>query len=159
MAYFRYLLYFAFSLTTCIAQRSTLDRCELGRHISQRCVGFTIPPRNDCPSGFFCFTPADGPGPCCLENNPCPIGSPLQSNNDAITCITQRCPTDHECVSDGQYAVCCPKRNPRPNCSQSPCSPLMQRFCALPIIKYLDKRTICQKCHRNMCTHGSRKKY
>lgn len=42
------------------------DKCEFGRHLTQKCFGKTA---WFCPKGFFCYSPADGEGPCCLSIN------------------------------------------------------------------------------------------
>lgn len=45
------------------------DKCDFRRHLTKRCVGETLDPKlSVCPTGFFCFTPVDGEGPCCLSN-------------------------------------------------------------------------------------------
>ncbi|XP_062579534.1 uncharacterized protein LOC134241507 isoform X2 [Saccostrea cucullata] len=148
-------------LTLCGAQvpdpgSNGLDRCEFGRHLRQRCVGFTIPPRNDCPAGFFCFTPADGAGPCCLQNNPCIFGTPLQINNDAVTCTRQRCPLDYRCISNREFAVCCPSRNPSLVCPQIYCTPergtpYYPPFCYRPTTIRTAEGRNCPGCPRNIC--------
>lgn len=42
------------------------DKCEFGRHLTQKCFGKTA---WFCPKGFFSYSPADGEGPCCLSIN------------------------------------------------------------------------------------------
>ncbi|XP_061181213.1 uncharacterized protein LOC133189837 [Saccostrea echinata] len=92
----------------------SLLTCEFGRLIGQSrlCQSSFFPNTpSQCPRGFFCNTPADGSGLCCLNTNPCRRGRPFQSNGDALTCGGRRgirCPASYTCTRGNRFAVCCP---------------------------------------------------
>ncbi|XP_062566226.1 uncharacterized protein LOC134228577 [Saccostrea cucullata] len=92
----------------------SLLTCEFGRLLGQQelCQSSFFPNTpSQCPRGFFCNTPADGSGLCCLNTNPCRVGRPFQSNGDALTCgggRSIRCPASFTCTRGRGFAVCCP---------------------------------------------------
>ncbi|XP_048731327.1 uncharacterized protein LOC125648357 isoform X2 [Ostrea edulis] len=120
---------FALCLTFCLAARSynsgrrprppqveppfpnpSPSPCPFGRQMdqSQLCQSSFFPNTpSQCPRGFFCNTPADGFGYCCLNRSPCPQGNPFQRNGGAVNCDRQRCPGRYVCTRGPGYAVCC----------------------------------------------------
>eukprot|EP00105_Crassostrea_gigas_P005472 XP_011419093.1 PREDICTED: uncharacterized protein LOC105322211 [Crassostrea gigas] len=138
---------------------STLT-CQYGHQIDQqgRCTNFNS--YQQCPAGFFCnFGPADEPGPCCLRNNPCTSGAPLQLGGDAVNCGNGRCPNGYRCSTGSSYAVCCPDTYPGPSHPVDPVGPCPNVFCpAVSIPPECRKETFiynngrkCRGCPQNIC--------
>nr|XP_011415432.2 uncharacterized protein LOC105319545 [Crassostrea gigas] len=127
------------------------DKCDFGRHLTKRCVGETMDPQlSVCPTGFFCFTPVDGEGPCCRRDNPCSTGVPYKVSDDAVTCSQRkRCPSGHVCTTGKGYAVCCPAHRlcPRPN----NCPIISPPRCARPTTFRYKGGLICPGCDKNVC--------